>query len=362
MGYGGPPPPMGAPGYPPQGPPPPPYAPGGGAGYAMMPGSAPKPRLQVRKRLLFPAILLLVVGALALSSLGLGWYYLDVSSSQQTVSAYFTVSQECGTTTTSSGTSTSCVSYPVPAVQSLYGVVEALAAAGGIMGLVAGLFALLGSVGKTLFRRQGHLGFLLGIFGGVLVLAAPVALLVAQPAALASGSGASSGVCGTSGPQATFFGSCTGTTSAGGTAVPVTVTYGPDVAWYLCLVAFVIALVGATRLRDAAKHHEDEDLMNSALTPAPFLASPPQMFPSSPYAGQSAWPPSGTVPGGGGGYPPAGAPPYSAPAPPPVAPTYAATPPPPGYGGPGRGIVCRNCGTVNPQGAYTCGRCDQRLF
>jgi hypothetical protein len=351
MGYGGPPPPQGAPGYPPGAYP-------SGAYPMAAPPPAPRRPLQIRKRLLLPTILLLLFGVLLLSSLGLGWFYESESQSggpTTTGTLYF--SSSC--VTTSTGTQCSSVSSSSSSgVANIMGGAGALAGIGGALGLFAGVLALLGTLGKDLFRRQQHLSFPLGLLGAILGVVAPIVVALGLPSAFNAIS--STSVCGTQGPQAGFLGSCTGTASGG---VSVTLSWGPDVAWYLCFVAFLIGLLGAVRVRRAARQHSDEDLMASAFLPAPIYASPHLQPPASPYSGAVGYAPQPSAPqptmAPAMGYAPMPPGAYAPAAPPPA---YAVTPSSPSLGGGTRGVVCRNCGTVNPQGAYTCGRCEQRLF
>ena len=193
------------------------------------------------KRTILGGSLLLVAAVLLLVALFLNWYGITVSSPSQSETVAF--SPDGQTTVSGPGVEVSA-SYATAHLNStggLYAIVEGLVVGGLLTAGIGGALAI-----ATAWRPGlrygavilGALGLLFGVLG-------PVVLLLEQPSALnhdfsatngypSFGTGPASGV---SNPTNSFFGSLS---ANGGT-----VTWGPDLAWYLAFAAGAIALVGA---------------------------------------------------------------------------------------------------------------------
>lgn len=334
--------------------------------------SAPRPPpTKLRSKLFLPSVLLLVAGVLIVVTLGLNWYVVSTQvttgGSTGTESADYGVASQCVSGTLTSSSSTGCQSYSsagLSGVANLFATVETLVVVAGLLTFLAGIFGLLGALGRVTFRLQLKLAFLFGIVAALLVLVAPIALAVGLPPAFASGGATATPCGGSTGPQASFFGSCT--SSSGSTNL----SWYPDVGWYLTFLGFVLGLVGAWRLRKADEHHETEQMVEEEMAavglvrPGTVVKVPASVPPPNPYAAPSPWP--SPVAGISPMPPPAspvGAPPeYGSPPPAATGGVSPFRPPVAGpYAGGSTGVVCPNCGTVNPPGAYYCGRCQQKI-
>jgi hypothetical protein len=352
QGYGQPqqnyPPPQ-AQGYPPQT-----YqSPGYGAPYASPPpAAAPPPRKS--KGWLIPFVLIIVGVVLVGVSLGVGWYTIGLSGTEDgfSVSTSSSINLfQCVTTTASangqSSTSSSCNTNSSSHTAQLYDATLGIVIGGVAVGALALVMVLL----TTFMRRpwgklMTMLPFILALVGGILCIAAPIALMAGQPGAMAADAN-----CGNNcqGPESSFFGSAT--------ISGVSETWGAGIGWYLAIAAGAVLIVGAIFIMLANKKKAA-----SAPMAAPAAYGQPQQ--------------------GGyyGGAPPAAAP-YSQPAPAPQyaqpapAPQYAQPAPAPQYAQPApapapyqpaqnpqQGYRCAACGYVNPPGYNTCLNCKQRMF
>lgn len=343
MGYGSP--PRGAPG---------PYP---APGYPPYPGAPPpRPRRPMRRRLFFPSVLLFVAAAITLTTLGLTWYQTSLTSSsgQNLFTEQFGIAGGCISGSDASSGS-SCASYSsagVSGVASLYETVEALVVLGGLMAIVGGIFGLLAGLGYPLFRHQVMIGLMLAIVAAILVLLAPIALATGQPTAISSSTVQTAGPCGGTGPQSSFFGSCTSSTGS------ETFSWGPEAGWYLGFFAFMISLCGGFLLRSGQARHDHEDRVAEEYSDSSVrVARARTNYPSPPsaYPGGAPAPNYSAIP-----YGPATAAAYPPPTPAPGYGVPIAAAPAPCVAGP-PGVVCANCGTVNPPGALFCGRCQQKL-
>jgi hypothetical protein len=98
-------------------------------------------------------------------------------------------------------------------------------------------------------RLSPMMPFILTVVAATLILAAPLVLALAQPAAYGATVGSENGfTCPNNGggPNTTFFGGCS---VPDGTIGTYNFSWGPSVGWYLALVAFALFLVGALQLR-----------------------------------------------------------------------------------------------------------------
>jgi hypothetical protein len=188
----------------------------------------------------------------------------------------------------SGGGGSNCPSRGENKTGQLYAVTEYLVIGGLVLGLLGGILAIL-SPGKPGLRKGA---MALGILALLFALIAPMTLLALQPGAIKSDETSPGGAApnGT-GPYASFFGSCSGTSGGceglGGVGNSSS-SWGPSTGWYLSVGAFVVFLVGLILLLGG----------RGAAAPAPAAA---QAEPASSTAGASTDAPSTT-----GGAPPMG--------------------------------------------------------
>lgn len=383
-GYGGQPAPQGYPGYsgypPAQGG----YPPGGG----YPPAYAPPNRLN--KRLLIPALVLLVAGILAIVAVALPFYTESSTSNGSTSTINYDFQQVC--ITESNPSIDECVTWSSfqadvgsesGAEQQFFNITAEtmsatgyMAISGGIVAILAGAMALVSALGVGVIARKLKLWIILGMVGSVIALAG----VVVEPVGLQSAANTQPSSS-NSGCSFQFIGSCNGTTS------------DPGAAWVLMLVGGILGIISVLLLFRARKKSGGasaayyDPYANPSGGYAPTGGADPyaQAYGQQPAYGQPqgyaappsgyAAPPSYAAPpaAGYGGYPqqPQGyaAPGYGGQA---AAGGYGqpqAYAPSQGYGGAAQGYgqsaaqppICRYCGTANPVGAYVCGRCGQRL-
>lgn len=342
-------------------PPPPVYAPASPPPPTYLPAPPPRRRRKpLNKGMLLSSVLVVVGVAVTGVALEFPWFSIQATVSGTETWAYYPwCAYITGSTSNTGQGNQGCVSYSALAtnggnLQALYSIIELMVVLALILGVVAFLFGLMGAMGRRLFKRHTHLAFLLAVVAGLLMLMAPLAIAIGQPAAIASESaGAGNTACGSTGPQSSLWGSCTNTSSPESGSVVTNWSWGPSTAWYLSFPAFLLLLLGGMNLRRTEPAYLEEDEESSAIpgtyaVPAGYVA-PPLQYPGGPAA------------------PPATP---SAPAPPAAPAPY----PSGGYGGasgawsqapasaPAASVSCRYCGTVNPAGAKVCGRCAQRIY
>lgn len=189
--------------------------------------------------------LVMVIGAILLVvSLLVGWYAVTGSIGSGAFSGTLTLTLKPGSQYTysasaaglsisntcsysgSNGT-TGCVGNLAKTGQ-LYSIVEYLLIVGIIVGFLGAILAMM-SGGR---RKGAVMG--LAVIALLVAIVAPMVLLAAQPGAIKSDLGSSSGGFGSNntGPQSSFFGSSNG------------FTWGPSTGWYLSIGAFVLFLIG----------------------------------------------------------------------------------------------------------------------
>lgn len=241
-----------------------------------------------------PFVLALIGAIILLASVAVGWYAWSFSasgsgsgisySSTLTETLYpgdkvvtassstCTGSSYCSSISSSQSNSTTYQKLMLNNTGNLYGAAEGLVIAGGIAGLL-GAILLMVSGSKPSFRK---IFLALGVIALILAIAAPMALLAAQPGAIHSDATSHGGTISGSGPWSSFFGSCSGTACGNNTPQNSSATWGPSVGWYLSIVGFVLFLV-ALLMGWRAKP------MAAAAAPAmPAPAMPEASAPSEP--------------------------------------------------------------------------------
>ncbi|MCI4334371.1 MAG: hypothetical protein L3K04_01865 [Thermoplasmata archaeon] len=250
--------------------------------------------------------LLLIIGAILLVvALLTSWYSFTITESatvegqslsgsvqtslypgsdyKTTTSGYFggntTTCPYAGTTSTSG-----CSPYARNQTGALYSVAEFLTIGGLVLGLLAGILALM-TTGRPGMRKGA---MALGILALLLALVTPMVLLAGQPAAIKNDEAQYGGHAPTngSGPDTSFFGSCSGSSCEGGSPAPgvsISGTWGPSTGWYLSIGAFVVFLLGILIVRGA----KGQDAMPAPAPAAPADSSMPSNPPANPPMGSS---------------------------------------------------------------------------
>lgn len=241
------------------------------------------------KKGMLGGILLFIGAILLIVALLTSWYTTSLQSSGPGGSATeqldfkpgssYSVSFSCsgaasslcpGSTTCSySGSSSNyCNPQGINRTGQLYAVTEYLVIGGLVLGLLAGIFAMM-SGGKPGMRKGA---IALGVIALLFALVVPITLLAAQPGALKSDFTPSGGSAPTgNGPYSSFFGSCSGNNCGftGPASGNVSDTWGPSVGWYLSIVAFIVFLLGTMMVMRSGKE--------SAPMAAPMPAQPASM-------------------------------------------------------------------------------------
>lgn len=239
--------------------------------------------------------LLLIIGAILLVvSLLVGWYVYNVSASASGETESGTQTYNLGSSYTQSvsgpltGSHTTTCPYSgnstcpdLKNTSALYADIQYVVIGGIVLGFLGGILALMG--GSRPGMRKA--GIALGIIALLLAIAAPMTLLAVQPGTVKSDEGMSY-VSNGSGPDHSFFGSCSNSACPNVFGAPPGVTYtsnwGPGAGWYLSVVGFVILLVGVLMSRGG----KEPAAAPAASTPAPMDASgqgaPPMSPPASP--------------------------------------------------------------------------------
>jgi hypothetical protein len=121
------------------------------------------------------------------------------------------------------------------------------------------------------------LPFILALVGGILAIASPMILLMAQPGAFAADSNCSSISAGCQGAESSFFGSNTTSTAPLSPLAPagsVTLSWGPGVGWYLAIAAGAVMIVGACMIKRCATRQHQTDSALESLHPKPDWVEP----------------------------------------------------------------------------------------
>jgi len=331
----------------------PPYA--QPAPYVNPPPAAP-PQPPKKNGWIAPFIVLVVGVVLLGTTIGFGWYSISESYATRgdsyngslntnlfyCTTTSFTMNNSTGSYSTSA---TTCGSGNSTHTVDLYDTALGLVIAGLAVSVLAAV--------TTFTRRKSDskplmLPFILAIVAGLLALAAPLALLIGLPGAVAADTN-----CGSNcqGPASSFSGS--------DTVSGISMTYGPGIGWYLAVVASVVLIVGAIVLMLYVRKLKASSQPRAMGNPAGYEGQP--LAPYYPDQGGNyggAAPPVAP-------YPQPYAQPYPQPYPQPAPAPYSVQAPVTPYPVPQvqpQGYRCTACGYVNPPGYASCLNCKQLLF
>jgi hypothetical protein len=276
--------------------------------------------MMISRGAMVPMALLVVGAILLLVSVAVGWYAYSETYSQTevpavdvqgvpttqfsvTTSSTFYLGNQVGSSTSFSCTGSSYCSifanltgygsgsqtktYSESGLNhtgTLYGAMEAVVIAGGILGLAAA--ALLVVAGGRPGLRMGIL--ILAILALILAIVAPMTLLAAQPGTIKSDAPYANATSG-SGPWTSFFGSCSASGCSAGMSANASMSWGPSTGWYLAIVAFVVFLLALVFLW----RQKGEPVPASA--PAPSGAPTPSEATTPASGGVGSTPPGGTT-------------------------------------------------------------------